>query len=160
MVIYKNFQAAVRVKGKTKAAHWCGAVILSDKFVLTAAHCLAGYGKGAYIIVAGDYNVDEDEGTEQQAYIEDFYLHEKFREGHKMNNDIALVKLKGHGFYLNDNIQAICLPDANTSYETNQNCTISGFGSIESGKSGKKLVIYVNYQKILTIYLLQLFLTN
>ncbi|XP_044261620.1 uncharacterized protein LOC123009400 [Tribolium madens] len=129
------WQAAIRVKGKTKAAHWCGAVIISEKFVLTAAHCLIGYSKGAYVVVAGDYNVDEYEGTEQEAYIEDYYLHENFRQGHKMNNDIALIKLKGRGFRLNDDVQAICLPDSDTNYETDLNCTISGYGSIESGKS-------------------------
>ncbi|RZC41899.1 neurotrypsin-like [Asbolus verrucosus] len=130
------WQAAIRVKGKTKAAHWCGAVIISEKFVLTAAHCLLGYSKGAYIVVAGDYNVDEDEGTEQEAYIEDFYIHEDFRQGHKMNNDIALIKLKGNGFRFNEDIQPICLPENNTRYEREDlNCTISGFGSIESGKS-------------------------
>ncbi|EFA05685.1 serine protease P153 [Tribolium castaneum] len=129
------WQAAIRVKGKSKAAHWCGAVIISEKFALTAAHCLIGYSKGAYVVVAGDYNVDEYEGTEQEAYIEDFYLHENFRQGHKMNNDIALIKLKGRGFRLNDDVQAICLPDSDTNYETDLNCTISGYGSIESGKS-------------------------
>ncbi|KAJ3652129.1 hypothetical protein Zmor_018121 [Zophobas morio] len=129
------WQAAIRVKGKTSTSHWCGAVIISQKFVLTAAHCLIGYSKGAYVIVAGDYNVDEHEGTEQEARIEDYYLHENFRQGHKMNNDIALVKLKGRGFQLNDDVQAICLPDADTNYDAELNCTISGFGSIESGKS-------------------------
>ncbi|KAK9892447.1 hypothetical protein WA026_019899 [Henosepilachna vigintioctopunctata] len=129
------WQAALRVKGKVHSAHWCGAVVISSKFVLTAAHCLVGYPKGAYIVVAGDYNVQEDEGTEQHAYIEDYYIHEDFRKGHKMNNDIALVKLKGNGFRLNQDVQAICLPEANTNYAVDLNCTISGFGSVESGKS-------------------------
>ncbi|XP_045465990.1 uncharacterized protein LOC123674890 [Harmonia axyridis] len=129
------WQAALRVKGNLRVAHWCGAVIISPTFVLTAAHCLVGYTKGAYIVIAGDYNIQEDEGTEQHAYIEDFYIHEDFRKGHKMNNDIALVKLKGHGFILNQDVQAICLPEEDTDYNVNLNCTISGFGSIESGES-------------------------
>lgn len=99
-----------------------------------------GYAKGAYVVIAGDYNVDENEGSEQEAYIEDFYIHENFRQGHKMNNDIALIKLKGRGFYLGDDVQAICLPDVNTNYETELNCTISGFGSVQSGSSGTTLV--------------------
>lgn len=131
-------QAALRVKGlAAKAAHWCGAIIISEKFVLTAAHCLVGYSKGSYIVVAGDYNVDRSEGTEQEAYIEDFYTHQDFRKGHKMNNDVALIKLKGHGFRFNDDVQAICLPEEDALYEPNLNCTISGFGSVEFGKSGK-----------------------
>lgn len=104
---------------------------------MTAAHCLVGYPKGAYVVVAGDYNVAVQEGTEQQAYIEDFYVHEDFRKGHPMDNDIAVVKLKGQGFRLGQDIQAICLPDEDTDYNIDLNCTISGFGSIESGVSGE-----------------------
>lgn len=124
------------MKVKEKSAHWCGAVILSRKWVITAAHCLQGYAKGAYIIVAGEYNTDEEEGTEQQKYIEDFFVHEKFRKGHKMNNDIALIKLKGGGFNINQDVQPICLPDIDVEYN-DINCTISGFGSVKSGTSGQ-----------------------
>lgn len=113
-------------------------MVISQKFVLTAAHCLAGFAKGAYFVVAGDYNVDEEEGTEQQAYIEEFYVHEGFRVGQKMNNDIALIKLKGHGFTLTEDVQPICLPDEDLDYEKALNCTISGFGSVQSGKAGDK----------------------
>nr|XP_023016529.1 neurotrypsin-like [Leptinotarsa decemlineata] len=129
------WQAALKIKVKETSVHWCGAVIISSKWVLTAAHCLQGYTKGAYIIVAGEYNTDEDEGTEQQKYIEEFFIHERFRKGHKMNNDIALIKVKGGGFALNDDVQPICLPDTDVSYDQDLNCTISGFGSVKSGIS-------------------------
>ncbi|CAH1962569.1 unnamed protein product [Acanthoscelides obtectus] len=132
------WQAAIRAKSKDKTAHWCGAVIVGRRWVLTAAHCLQGYPKGSYVIAAGDYNVDEDEGTEQLRYIEEYFVHEEFRKGgHKMNNDIALVKLKGHGFEFTDDVQAICLPDTNTEYEMDLNCTISGYGSVKSGVAGE-----------------------
>ncbi|KAF7284717.1 hypothetical protein GWI33_021726 [Rhynchophorus ferrugineus] len=129
------WQAALRIKNQGKSAHWCGAVVISSKWVLTAAHCLEGYPKGAYEVVAGEYNLDENEGTEQQAFIEEYYLHKNFREGHKMGNDIALILLKGTGFRLNQDIQPICLPDENSDYESDLNCTISGFGTIQTGKS-------------------------
>lgn len=58
------FQAALRINGQgKKTAHWCGAVVIASNWVLTAAHCLEGYPKGAYIVVAGEYNVNEDEGS-------------------------------------------------------------------------------------------------
>ncbi|XP_066153611.1 uncharacterized protein [Euwallacea fornicatus] len=129
------WQATLRINGQGKSSHWCGAVVIASRWVLTAAHCLEGYPKGAYIVVAGEYNVDEDEGTEQQAFIEEYYLHEDFRKGHKMGNDIAMILLKGEGFKLNQDIQPICLPDESADYERNLNCTISGFGTVETGKS-------------------------
>uniref|UniRef100_A0AAR5Q9G6 Uncharacterized protein n=1 Tax=Dendroctonus ponderosae TaxID=77166 RepID=A0AAR5Q9G6_DENPD len=145
------WQAALRTKGQDKTAHWCGAVVIASKWVLTAAHCLEGYPKGAYVVVAGEYNVDENEGSEQQAFIEEYYLHERFREGHKMGNDIAMVLLKGNGFKLNQDIQPICLPDEDVDYERELNCTISGFGSIENGRSAyshKLRAAWIPVQKV------------
>lgn len=130
------WQASIRLKGKSMTSHWCGAVIISSHWILTAAHCLNGYQKSSYIVIAGDYDMNVPEGTEQEAYIEEFYVHEKFRDKTKMNNDIALIKLKGKGLILNGDVTAICLPDRLID-ERNLNCTISGFGSIEAGKSGK-----------------------
>lgn len=100
-----------------------------------------GFSKGAYVVVAGDYNVDEDEGSEQLSLIEDFYIHEEFRKGQKMNNDIALVKLKGNGFTITEDIQPICLPEAELVYDNDLNCTISGFGTTKTGKACKYIVI-------------------
>ncbi|KAK9711186.1 PAN domain [Popillia japonica] len=129
------WQASLRVKGPTSLSHWCGAVVISAKFVLTAAHCLHGFTKGAYIVVAGDYDVNTEEGSEQQVYIDEFYIHEEFRKGTKMNNDIALIRLKGSGFNITRDVQPICLPDADFTDETGLNCTISGFGSVRSGRA-------------------------
>ncbi|KAB0791740.1 hypothetical protein PPYR_03540 [Photinus pyralis] len=129
------WQASLRIKNQSKMTHWCGAIVISKKFILTAAHCLQGFSKGAYMVVAGDYNTDEDEGTEQEAFIEEFYIHEDFRKGQKMNNDVAIIKLKGDGFRLTRDVQPICMPDKDIVYETGLNCTISGFGTIQSGKS-------------------------
>ncbi|XP_053597438.1 uncharacterized protein LOC103578371 isoform X2 [Microplitis demolitor] len=129
------WQASIRVRGHSRSNHWCGAVVISPLHVLTAAHCLEGYNKGTYFVRAGDYNTEIEEGTEAEANIEDYYIHEEFRKGHRMNNDIALVLLKGRGIPLGKHIMPICLPPRNAEYSDGLNCTISGFGSIETGKS-------------------------
>ncbi|KAJ8674874.1 hypothetical protein QAD02_010660 [Eretmocerus hayati] len=130
------WQASIRIRTHSKSSHWCGAVILSPLHVLTAAHCLEGYNKGTYFVRAGDYNTEVDEGTEAEANIEDYYIHENFRKGgHRMDNDIAVVLLKGHGIPLGRNVMPICLPHPDTEYSPGLNCTISGFGAIEPGSS-------------------------
>ncbi|XP_043522584.1 uncharacterized protein LOC122535258 isoform X3 [Frieseomelitta varia] len=129
------WQASIRVRGHSRSNHWCGAVIVSPLHVLTAAHCLEGYNKGTYFVRAGDYNTEMEEGTEIDADIEDYYIHEEFRKGHRMNNDIALVLLKRRGIPLGKDVMPICLPSEQAEYPPGLNCTISGFGSVETGKS-------------------------
>ncbi|XP_076766671.1 uncharacterized protein LOC143433270 [Xylocopa sonorina] len=129
------WQASIRVRTHSRSNHWCGAVVLTPLHVLTAAHCLEGYKKGTYFVRAGDYNTEIEEGTEAEANIEDYYIHEDFRKGHRMNNDIALVLLKGRGISLGKDVMPICLPTEDTEYVAGLNCTISGFGSVETGQS-------------------------
>lgn len=131
------WQATLRVRGQNgKSSHWCGAVLISKTHVLTAAHCLIGFTKNAYFIRLGDHHSDIPEDTEVEVFIEDWHIHEKFRKGHLMNNDIALIKLKS-AVKFTDHIQPICLPTDETDYTVGKNCTISGWGSIQYGKSSK-----------------------
>ncbi|XP_048513315.1 uncharacterized protein LOC105690556 isoform X5 [Athalia rosae] len=143
------WQASLRVRGHSRSSHWCGAVVISPLYVLTAAHCLEGYNKGMYFVRVGDYNTEIDDGTEVEVNIEDYYIHEDFRKGQRMNNDIALVKLKGRGIPLGRNVMPICLPPENIEYLPGLNCTISGWGSIESGKSVQSNVLRYGWVPIL-----------
>lgn len=131
---FHPWQSTIRVKGHGKSSHWCGAVLISRYHLLTAAHCLIGFPKGAYIIRMGDHNSEEFEPSEVEIFIENTYIHEDFRKGHHMNNDIAVIVLKSPVRFTNY-IQPICLPSKNIIYEPGMNCTISGWGSIQSGKS-------------------------
>lgn len=133
------WQATLRVRGRNgKSSHWCGAVLISKTHVLTAAHCLIGFTKNAYFIRLGDHHSETPEDTEVEVFIEDWHIHEKFRKGHLMNNDIALIKLKS-AVKFTDYIQPVCLPTEETEYKVGKNCTISGWGSIQYGKSSKSL---------------------
>lgn len=131
------WQATIRTRGRGGiSSHWCGAVIISKKLILTAAHCLAGYPKGSYFVRMGDHYANIAESSEIDVNIENWYIHEKFRDQKHMNNDIALILLKTP-IRFNDYIQPICLPDKDATLETNRMCTISGWGSIKSGTSSK-----------------------
>jgi len=133
------WQATIRVRGRQgKSSHWCGAVLISKTHVLTAAHCLIGFTKNAYFIRLGDHHSEVPEDTELEVFIEDWHIHEKFRKGHLMNNDIALIKLK-EPVKFTDYIQPICLPTEEAEYTAGKNCSISGWGSIQYGKSTPSL---------------------
>ncbi|SPP85382.1 blast:Scavenger receptor cysteine-rich domain-containing group B protein [Drosophila guanche] len=129
------WQATIRTRGRGGiSSHWCGAVVISKRHLLTAAHCLYGNAKDAYFVRVGDHYANIAESSEVDTFIEKWYTHEKFRDGTHMNNDIAVVVLK-RPLKFSDYVQPICLPDKNAVLQANRNCTISGWGSIKSGVS-------------------------
>ncbi|XP_021942881.1 uncharacterized protein LOC110841538 isoform X2 [Zootermopsis nevadensis] len=130
------WQASVRVRTGGKSVHWCGAVVISPLHILTAGHCMQDYTKGAYFIRVGDHDTEEVEGTEQELNIDEIYLHEEFNKGMRLNNDIALVKMKGLGIRLGPEIMPACLPHHGIQYAPGLNCTISGWGSMKAAGSG------------------------
>ncbi|XP_053675792.1 uncharacterized protein LOC128726037 [Anopheles nili] len=122
------WQASLRVK----TLHWCGAVLITRYHVLTAAHCLVGYPKSTYRVRIGDYHTANYDAGELDMFIENTYIHEQFREGHHMSNDIAVIVLKTPVRF-NDYVQPICLPAQDAPYEPGRNCTISGWGATVEG---------------------------
>ena len=74
---------------------------------------------------------------EQELNIDEIYLHEEFNKGVRLNNDIALVKLKGLGIHLGPYIMPACLSRHGIQYTPGLNCTISGWGSMKAAGSGE-----------------------
>lgn len=136
------WQATIRVRGQNgRSNHWCGGVVISKNHILTAAHCLVGYGKGSYFIRLGDHHSEIYEDSEIEIFIEDWFIHEEFRKGQHMNNDIAVILLK-QPIQFTNYIQPICLPKNDANYAPGLNCTISGWGSIQYGQSSKNTIVY------------------
>ena len=131
--------ASIRVRGNTRSFHWCGAILITEKHILTAAHCVEDYPKDVYAVRVGDWDQDVEDVGEQEFSIQKVNFHPEFNIGAYLNNDIAVVTIKtqgGQGVVFNDKVNPVCLPQANAMYNPGQECTISGWGSLGQSSGG------------------------
>lgn len=125
--------------------HWCGASVLYPHWVITAAHCVHGYGPASnFKIVLGEHDRLEDEGMEEELEVKEIIIHDDFDSGTN-DNDIALFRLP-EDVRFNRYIKPICLP--NVDVEENVLCIATGWGDTRS--TGKETVLNQVYVPVIS----------
>ncbi|RWS24143.1 Clotting factor B-like protein [Leptotrombidium deliense] len=96
---------SIMLKRNSKLIHLCGGNIISDQFILTAAHCFPKHTETSdYFVAYGSSELDNATVVE----IEYFKQHANYSTRFHYN-DIALIKLK-EAIKFTDKIRPICLP--------------------------------------------------
>ncbi|XP_046638059.1 urokinase-type plasminogen activator-like [Daphnia pulicaria] len=124
------WQASIKLKDGGSLRQWCGGAIISERLVLTAAHCIDHLRKTEFVVVVGDHDTSVSSSKEQIFPVENFIIHSKFKST-KGGFDIALVKLatvNGKGIVFGDVAQPICLPSSDSDYKPGTWCSVSGWG--------------------------------
>ncbi|XP_050757847.1 coagulation factor IX [Gymnogyps californianus] len=108
---------------------FCGASIINEKWVVTAAHCLQ---PGDNVTaVAGEYNINEEDNTEQRRKVVKILPHPTYNATiNKHHNDIALLELD-QPLSFNSYVTPICIGSrefTNTLLKHGMG-TVSGWGS-------------------------------
>lgn len=135
------YQASIRSKHDNK--HHCGASILSNRILLTAAHCCKfDYSKPDYVSIVVGALHRSNGGTAMD--VDKITVHKAF-DPWTLKNDIALIRTAKE-IKFNDQIQPIPLPNEDTV--DGKPLIISGWGKNGNGASRPDILQYIDVQTL------------
>ncbi|XP_070696320.1 suppressor of tumorigenicity 14 protein homolog [Pempheris klunzingeri] len=128
------WQVSLHIRG---TGHVCGASVLSNRWLVTAAHCVQDNGPNKYSqadqweALLGLHVQSQTNEWTVRRNVRRIVAHHKYNPG-TYDNDIALMELDAN-VTLNQNIWPICLPSPTYDFPAGQEAWITGWGATREG---------------------------
>uniref|UniRef100_H3BXA5 Ovochymase 2 n=1 Tax=Tetraodon nigroviridis TaxID=99883 RepID=H3BXA5_TETNG len=118
---------------QNRGSHFCGGAILSNRWILTAAHCVASLSSHVRVVV-GEFDQRTEDEEEQVLPLKTILVHEKYHHAWPMTYDIALVEVDQR-IQFGTRVKPICLPLTEESVPPGTGCLLGGWGRVrEKGR--------------------------
>ncbi|CAI5798686.1 transmembrane protease serine 9 [Podarcis lilfordi] len=115
--------------------HFCGATIIGERWLLSAAHCF-NHTKVEYLTAfAGTTWLSAADSSSVKVSIRQVVLHPSYNPA-LLDFDVAVLELE-RPLPFGKVIQPICLPLAVHKFPVGRKCMISGWGSLQEGNASK-----------------------
>ncbi|KAJ8002786.1 hypothetical protein DPEC_G00162570 [Dallia pectoralis] len=113
-----------------RGSHFCGGAVLTDRWILTAAHCFTSVSKDFLRnlhAAVGEFDQRVSDEGEMNFTVKTIQIHEKYQHASPMSYDMALLEINGH-IQFGPHVQPICLPLARERFPPRTGCLVSGWG--------------------------------
>ena len=128
---------------------FCGATLISDIQLITAAHCVSGKTTDEVAVLIGNPNAQSELNKMNFKYLYKIEMYKFYQEtnnndGWKHNPDIAVITLE-EPLLLSTKINPICLPSITDTSQTYEGvtATVAGWGKTETGKKSTDQLLKV-----------------
>ncbi|KAM6395975.1 transmembrane protease serine 9 [Rhynochetos jubatus] len=128
-----------QVSLKEDSRHFCGATIIGDRWLLSAAHCFNETNPEEITAYVGTTSLNGTDGNAVKVNVTRVIQHSLFNPL-VLDFDVAVLEL-ARPLVFNKYIQPICLPLAVQKFPVGKKCLISGWGNLQEGNVTKPEIL-------------------